>query len=58
MNDTLSRLPLPERIAACRVKAGDLLARAHGVSTPEVADELVTIALQWLMLAKQLENRQ
>jgi hypothetical protein len=49
--------PLPERVAACRDKAGDLLARAHSVRSPEIADELVTIALQWLVLAKRLEGR-
>jgi hypothetical protein len=57
MNDELSRLPAPERAVACRTKAGNLLARAPSVAPPEIADELVTIALQWLVLAKQLESK-
>jgi hypothetical protein len=57
VSENLDRLPLPERVAAFRTKAGDLLARAHSVTSPEVADELVTIALQWLVLAKQLESK-
>jgi hypothetical protein len=56
-DDQLSRLRMPERAIACRTKASDLLARAPTVSSSDVADQLVTIALQWLVLAKQLENK-
>ena len=52
-----ARLLLRERVVACRGKAGELLVRAHSATSPEVADELVTIALQWLVLAKRLEAR-
>jgi hypothetical protein len=55
MKDEMSGLP--ERAIACRTKAGDLLARAHSVTSPEIADELVAIALQWLVLAKRLESK-
>jgi hypothetical protein len=57
MVDLLSGLPVRERAVACRTRASDLLARAHQVTSPDVADQLVTIALQWLVLAKQLESR-
>jgi hypothetical protein len=57
MNDELNRLPVPQRAVACRTKAGAVLARAHSVTSPEIADELVTLALQWLVLAKQLESK-
>jgi hypothetical protein len=57
MKDELSSLPVPERALACKAKANELLAGAQGVVSPEIKDELVTIALQWLALAVKLESR-
>jgi hypothetical protein len=54
--DQLGQLPVPKRAIACRVKAGQLLSRAERVA-PEIAGELRTIALQWLMLARQIESK-
>jgi hypothetical protein len=56
MNDEFESLPIRERAFACRTKASELLAQAESAS-PEIGDELRTLATQWLMLAEKLESK-